>query len=279
MIKRTLLGATAVAATLMLAACGSSTDNASDTTSGETSSTAGAAANAAGADLDLVDDGTLTVCSDVPYAPFEDFDKSSDLGFKGFDIDIDNQIATDLGLKLKVLDQDFDGLQSGLTLNAGTCDLVSSALTITDDRAKHLAFSDGYYDSEQSLLVPADSSIASLDDLKGKTVGVQKGTTGKAYATEHVTGANIPDFPSDAEMFLALKAGQVDALLQDLPVNIEHTKTGDYKVVEKYSTGEEYGLAAKLGNDKLIEAVNSALAKMKSDGTYDTIYNKYFATN
>jgi polar amino acid transport system substrate-binding protein len=276
MIKRTLLGATAVAATLMLAACGSSSsDNATDGTG-----SAGASASAgAGANLDLVSPGTLTVCSDVPYAPFEDFDKTSATGFKGFDIDIDSQIASDLGLKLKVLDEDFDGLQSGLTLNAGTCDLVSSALTITDDRAKHLSFSDGYYDSEQSLLVPDDSSIASIDDLDGKKVGVQKGTTGKEYATEHAQGATIVDFPSDAEEFLALKAGQVDALLQDLPVNLAHQQAGGYKVVQKYSTGEEYGLAAKLGNTALIDAVNTDLAKMKSDGTYKTIYNKYFSTN
>ena len=274
MIKRTLLGATAAAATLMLAACGSSSSN----NAADSSGTAGTSTTA-GADLHLVTPGTLTVCSDVPYAPFEDFDKTSAIGFKGFDIDIDSQIASDLGLKLTVLKEDFDGLQSGLTLNAGTCDLVSSALTITPDRAKHLTFSDGYYDSEQSLLVPDGSSITSINDLAGKKVGVQKGTTGKDYATQHAKGATIVDFPSDAEMFLALKAGQVDALLQDLPVNLAHQQAGGFKVVEKYSTGEQYGLAAKLGNTALIDAVNKDLAKMKSDGTYKKLYDKYFSIN
>lgn len=271
MMKRSLLGVTAAAATLMLAACGgSSTNNASDTSS--------AGGSGGGANLSLVSDGTLTVCSDVPYAPFEDFDKTSPSGFKGFDIDIDSKLATDLGLKLKVLDEDFDGLQSGLTLNAGTCDLVSSALTITPDRAKHLEFSDGYYDSKQSLLVPEGSSITSIADLKGKKVGVQKGTTGKDYATEHATGASIVDFPSDAEEFQALKAGQVDALLQDLPVNLGHQQAGGYQVVETYDTGEKYGLAAKKGNTALIQAIDADLAKMHSDGSYDAIYNKYFST-
>ncbi|SFC03000.1 amino acid ABC transporter substrate-binding protein, PAAT family (TC 3.A.1.3.-) [Nocardioides terrae] len=268
MIKRTLLGVAAAATALALTACGSS-DSGSD--SGKDSGSASG--------LKLVDDGTLTVCSDVPYAPFEDFDKSSPSGFKGFDIDIDSKIADALGLKLKVLDEDFDGLQSGLTLNAGTCDLVSSALTITDDRAKHLAFSDGYYDSKQSLLVPEGSSIAAIGDLKGKKVGVQKGTTGKDYANEHASGASVVDFPSDAEEFQALKAGQVDALLQDLPVNLAHEQAGGFKVVETYDTGEKYGLAAKKGNDALITAVNDALTKMRSDGSYDEIYNKYFATS
>ena len=274
MIKRSLLGVTAVAATLMLAACGSSSNTATDTGSGDTGSSAASGA----ASLSLVSPGTLTVCSDVPYAPFEDFDKSSPTGFKGFDIDIDSQLATDLGLKLKVLDEDFDGLQSGLTLNAGTCDLVSSALTITPDREKHLQFTDGYYDSEQSLLVPDNSSITSIDDLKGKKVGVQKGTTGETYANQHASGASIVSFPSDAEEFSALKAGQVDALLQDLPVNLAHQQAGGYKVVQQYATGEKYGLAAKLGNTGLVNAINADLTKMKADGTYKTIYNKYFST-
>jgi polar amino acid transport system substrate-binding protein len=274
MNTRSLLAVTAVSASLLLAACGSSSNKASDDTT-----PTGTASAATGAKLSLISSGTLTVCSDVPYAPFEDFDKSAPSGFKGFDVDIVSQIATDLGLKLKYLDEDFDGLQSGLTLNAGTCDLVASALTITPDRAKHLTFSDGYYDSKQSLLVPDDSSIASIADLKGKKVGVQKGTTGKDYANEHATGASIVDFPSDAEEFQALRAGQVDALLQDLPVNLAHQQAGGYKVVETYDTGEKYGLAAKLGNTGLIDAVNADLTKMRSDGTYDTIYNKYFSTN
>jgi polar amino acid transport system substrate-binding protein len=107
---------------------------------------------------------------------------------------------------------------------------------------------------------------------------VQKGTTGKDYATAHATGATIVDFPSDAEEFQALKAGQVDALLQDLPVNLAHQQAGGYKVVETYDTGEKYGLAAKKGNTGLIDAVDKDLAKMRSDGSYDAIYNKYFST-
>jgi len=258
MIKRSLASLAAlVAASLTLSACGSSGG-----------STAGGA--------ELVKSGTLTVCSDVPYAPFEDFDKSSALGFKGFDIDIVNAVAKGMGLKLKVMDEDFDGLQSGLTLNSGTCDLVASAMTITPDRKKHLDFTDGYYDSKQSLLVPDGSSIKSIDDLAGKKLGVQQGTTGKSYAEQHVKGASIVTFPSDAEEFQALKAGQVDALLQDLPVNLNHQQAGGYQVVQQFDTGEQYGFAAKKGNDALVKDVNQQLAKLKKDGEYQKLYNKYF---
>ena len=228
---------------------------------------------------DLIKDGTLTVCSDVPYPPFEDFDKSAPSGFTGFDIDVVQAIADGLDLKLAVKDESFDGLQSGLTLNSGACDLVASAMTITADREKNLDFSDGYYDSEQSLLVPADSDIASIGDLSGKKVGVQQGTTGKQYAEDNATGADIVSFPSDAEMYSAIKAGQVDALLQDLPVNLDHTKDGKFQVVEKYSTDEKYGFAIKQGNDALVKEINDELAKLHDDGTYDDIYNKYFSTN
>ncbi len=256
--KRLSALAAATLAALALSSCGS--DDSGTTSTG----------------ADVIEAGTLTVCSDVPYPPFEDFDKGSELGFKGYDVDIVNEIAERLDLELTIKDSSFDALQSGQALNAGQCDLAASAMTITDDRKKNLDFSDGYYDSQQSLLVPADSDIASIDDLDGVKVGVQQGTTGKTYTEENADGAKIVTFPSDAEMFQAIKAGQVDALLQDLPVNLDHTKDGQFKVVETYETDEQYGFAIKKGNSQLVEDVNGALDEMREDGTYDEIYNKYF---
>jgi len=237
----------------------------------------GGGTTASGAEL--INAGTLTVCSDVPYPPFEDFDKSAPSGFKGFDVDLVQHIADGLDLKLKFNDSSFDALESGLALNSGQCDLVASAMTITDARKKNLDFSDGYYDSAQSLLVPDGSDITSIDDLAGKKVGVQQATTGKSYTEENAPEAKIVTFPSDAEMFGAIKAGQVDALLQDLPVNVEHAKAGGFQVVETYKTGEEYGFAIKKGNTGLVDDVNDQLQKMHDDGTYDDIYNKYFAVS
>lgn len=267
-IRSLSAAAAAAGLVLSLAACGS--DDGGD--AGDGGDTTGASS-----DLDLVTDGTLTVCSDVPYAPFEDFDESSPTGFKGFDIDIVQAIADGLDLDLVVKDSSFDSLQSGLALNAGDCDLAASAMTITEERKANLAFSEGYYDSLQSLLVPAGSDIASVGDLEGKRVGVQQGTTGEAYTEENASGAEIVSFPSDAEMFQAIQAGQVDALLQDLPVNLTHTTSGDFEIVEEYSTDETYGLAMKKDDTALVEAVNEQLAELRDSGEYDELYDKYFS--
>jgi polar amino acid transport system substrate-binding protein len=229
-------------------------------------------------DADLVKAGTLTVCSEVPYPPFEDFDKSAASGFKGFDIDNVRAVAEGMKIKLAVKDSSFDALQSGQALNAGQCDLAASAMTITPERQKNIDFSTPYYDSKQSLLVPKGSTIKKIADLAGKTVGVQQATTGKSYTEKHAPKTTkIVSFPGDGEMYPALAAGQVDALLQDLPVNLEHTKKGKFVIVEQYDTDESYGLAIKKGNTALLKDVNAQLAKLKSSGEYQKLYDKYFA--
>jgi polar amino acid transport system substrate-binding protein len=263
---RTLAGSAALALSLSVAACGS------DDGGGDSGGDSGSAA----ADLGTIEEGQLKVCSDIPYAPFDVMDGET---YTGFDGDLITEIAKGLDLELVVQDSGFDGLQSGLALNSGQCDVVSSAMTITEEREANLDFTEGYYDSEQSLLVPTDSDIASIDDLEGASVGVQQGTTGKSYTEENAPeGTDVISFPSDAEMFSAIKAGQVDALLQDLPVNVEHAKTGDYEIVEQYSTDEQYGFAVKEGNTALRDAINEQLTELRDSGTYDELYNKYFST-
>ena len=243
---------------LSLSACGGSNDD---------------AGSAAENEFNLVSEGSLTVCSDIPYVPFE-YEENGE--YTGFDMDIVKEIATGLDLELAVQDAGFEGIASGTVLAANQCDLSASAITITAEREEAMGFSDPYYDSLQSLLVPADSDIKSIADLDGKKVGVQGNTTGESYARDNATGAEIVAFPSDAELFPAIQSGNVDAVLQDLPVNIGHTEGGDFTIAEEYKTDESYGFAMDKDNTKLVSAVNEQLTEMRENGKYQEIYDSYF---
>jgi len=247
--------------------------------SAEQSSAPAPATSAPAPDYKLVTPGTLTACADIPYPPFEVEDASSPTGYSGFDVEIMQAIAQKLGLQYKVLKVDFTALQSGVLLAAGQCDIGASAITITEERKANIDFSDPYYDSLQSLLVRTDSGITDLAGMAGKNLGVQAGTTGKNYATKNAPKTTkIIDFPGDGELWPAMQAGQIDGILQDLPVNQVHEKAdAKYKIVASYKTNEQYGFAfAKGKRPELLAAVNAQLAAMRAEGTYDQIYKKYF---
>ncbi|HSK24903.1 MAG TPA: transporter substrate-binding domain-containing protein [Egicoccus sp.] len=231
-------------------------------------------------ELDLVADGTLTVCSDLPYEPFEFEDPDSDIGYSGFDIELVQAIAETADLDVAVIASGFEALTSGTSMATGDCDMAASAMTITEERAENIDFSEPYYDALQSLLVPADSDIAAIGDLgDGVTVGVQSGTTGEIYATENVEGAEIRAFENPGDLFVALDAGQIDAILQDLPVNAERARGDDnIAVVEEYDTDEQYGFAFEKDRpDELLQVINDGLAEVRDNGTYDELYDKYFS--
>jgi polar amino acid transport system substrate-binding protein len=219
---------------------------------------------------------TLTVCSDIPYPPFEFVDPTSPLGYSGFDIELIAAIGERLGREVSIVESGFDALTSGAAMAAGTCDVAIAAMTITAERAEQIDFSDVYYESIQSLLVPDGSSISSIADLvAGLRVGVQSGTTGADYAEENVPGAEIVGFENPGDLLTALVAGTIDAVLQDAPVNEDHAASNPTRVVETYDTGESYGIAFEKGSP-LVAEVNEALAAIRADGTYDELFDKYF---
>lgn len=234
-----------------------------------------APASSASAGFSVVDQGKLTACSDTPYKPFE-YEQGG--AYTGFDVELMTAIASKLNLSLVVKDTGFDGLQSGAALAAGQCDVAMSALTITPERQKNLSFSGPYYDSKQSLLVSAKSGVSTFQDLVGRKLGIQQGSTGAKYAQDNAPkGVELVSFPSDAEIYPALQAGTVDAVLQDLPINLEHTANGSFTIAQQFDTGEQYGFAVKkTGNESLLAAINDQLRALKSDGEYKKLYDKYF---
>lgn len=217
------------------------------------------------------------VCSDIPYEPFE-FEGAGPRGLKytGFDIELLDAIAEGADATLDVTDSDFDTIFA--SVNAGKCDIVASAVTITDERKENSLFSDPYFDADQSLLVPKDSDVKELGDLAGETIGVQTGTTGESYAKDNTPdGATVKSFPDAAALFAAINSGQIAAVLQDLPVNSDRaTKDDGVKVVSTIPTGEQYGFAVAKENTAVQKVLNEGLATVKDDGTYDDLFTKYF---
>ena len=236
-------------------------------------------AQTAQAGYQLVTPDTLTVCADVPYPPFLVESPASPSRYSGFDVDLVQAIADGLRLRLSFFLVDFKSMQSGVPQAAGKCDFGASAMTITDERKANLDFSDPYFESSQSLMAPADSGVVSLAELVGKRIGVESGTTSKAFAQIHAPkNAKLVDYSSDPEMWEALQRGDVDAIIEDFPATKTHEKANpDFKVVATYQTDEQYGYAfAKGEKATLLAAVNDQLAKLRADGTYYKIYGKYF---
>ncbi len=226
-------------------------------------------------EYDLVAAGTLTVCSEIPYEPFE---YEVDGQYTGFDVEVMQAVADELELDMEFVSTGFTAITSGSAMAANQCDIAASAITITAEREEAIDFTSPYFDADQSLLVKGDSGYTSLSDLAGKNLGVQSGTTGEAYAQENNPGAEIVSFENGGELFIALEAGSIDGILQDLPVNgYRSTQDSTVTVVETYTTGEQYGFAVKEeGKEALWEAVNEALATIKDNGTYDSIFAKWF---
>ena len=227
-------------------------------------------------DSELIQSGTLTVGSDIPFPPFE-FGKAPD--YKGFDIDLVTAIAEDLGLELNVQDTAFDTIFTDTA--QGKFDLAASASTITPERQQTVNFSDPYYEAEQALLVQPGSDIASVEDLSGRTVGAQDGTTGEAYVKENADAGEVRGFPNGPAAIDALKAGQVEATVIDQPVAqdaLDKGQTG-FEIATLIPTGELYGLAMAKKNTALLDEVNSILEKMKEDGRLNDLYQKWFKTD
>jgi polar amino acid transport system substrate-binding protein len=238
-----------------------------DTTSG---STAGG-----GQDLGLITDGTLLVGADTPYPPFE-IGQPPDI--TGFDVEVMNAIADQLGVTPEYQDTSFDTIFRDVA--AGQFDTAVAASTITPGRQQTVDFSDPYYTTQQALMVPEGSDIASVDDLSGKIVGAQDGTTGETYANDNTDAAEVRGFPEGPDAISAMISGQVDAAMIDQQVAVDALKKqAGIEIAQLIPTDEFYGFAMSKDNPALLEAVDSALQTMKKDGTLTDLYQKYFQSD
>ena len=214
----------------------------------------------------------LTVGSDIPYPPFE---QGKSGNYTGFDIELMEAIAEKIGRKAEFQDTSFETIFRDVA--QGKFEAVISAATITEEREKAVDFSNPYYLSEQAVLVKEGSDVKSLEDLEGKTVGVQQGTTGLELAKEELGDAEVRPFPEGPDAVNALKAGTVEGVVIDAPVAQNAVeKSGGIEIAEKVPTEETYGIAVAQGETDLLDEINKALKEVEDDGTYEKIYEKWF---
>lgn len=216
--------------------------------------------------------GTLTVGSDIPYPPFE---QGKPGNYTGFDVELMEAIAENVGRTAEFQDTSFDTIF--LDLARGKFDAVASAATITDEREKTVDFTNPYYLSEQAILVEEGSDVDSVEKLAGLTVGVQQGTTGQEFVEESGEAGEVRPYPQGPDAVNALKTGTVDAVVMDIPVAENAVEAGGgLEISAAIPTEEEYGFVVDQGDEALLEELNEGLKVAIEDGTYARIYKKWF---
>ena len=261
-------------AALALTACGGSSSTASSAAASSVASSAAAsseAASAAATELTTVEAGKLTMATNAAFPPYE---MTTDAGeFEGIDIETAQAIADKLGLELQIDDMDFDAAL--LSVQQGKADIVMAGVTVTDERKAVMDFSDSYATGIQSIIVPEGSDIASPDDLAGKKIGTQRGTTGYIYCSDDFGDENVVAYDDGLTAVQALNNGQVDAVVIDnAPAQEFIAANPGLKILDTSYAEEDYAIGMAKGSS-LEDAVNAALEELKADGTLQAIVDKY----
>ena len=259
LLKKVVAGALLTVMTMGLAGCGASNSN-----------------NKLNKDLleTIQEKGQVVVGMSADYAPYEFhyIDENGKDVIGGFDVDIANEIANELGVKLVIQEMDFDALVAALP--AGKVDLVISGMNPTEERAKVIDFSEIYYNSQHGILVRVEDAdkYHSFKDLEGAKVGVQLGSTQEQIAKSEIPNANLQQLANVNNLILELKAGKVDAIVMEKPVAETAVKTNPELAVgkpiyEESTGGNAVGLAK--GNEELLAKVNKVITELNESGKMD----------
>ena len=268
----------ALAMVLSLAACGSTASSAasSEAASPEAASSDAASSEAASetetAELSTVEPGKLIMSTNAAFPPYE---MTTDSGeFEGIDIETAQAIADKLGLELQIDDMDFDAAL--LAVQQGKADMVMAGVTVTDERQNVMDFTDSYATGIQSIIVKEDSDIASVDDLAGKKIGTQRGTTGYLYCSDDFGDENVVAYDNGLTAVQMLNNGQVDCVVIDnAPAKEFIAANPGLKLLDTAYVEESYAIGVGKGNTELKDAINTALEELKADGTLQAIVDKY----
>ena len=269
--RRSFLAAAGLtAAALALTACGGSASSTASSTASSAASSEAASTSAA-AELSTVEAGKLTMATNATFPPYEMTTDSGEI--EGIDVDTAKAIAEKLGLELQIDDMDFDAAL--LSVQQGKADMVMAGVTVTDERKAVMDFSDSYATGIQSIIVPEGSDITSPDDLAGKKIGTQRGTTGYIYCSDDFGDDAVVAYDSGLTAVQALNNGQVDAVVIDNAPAMEYVAANPgLKVLDTSYAEEDYAIGMAKGS-ALEDAVNAALEELKADGTLQSIVDKY----
>ena len=290
MSKKILSAVLTAAMTAMLAACGGSSTSttaapaetkaeetkaeetkAEETKAEETKAEESKAEEAPAAELETVQKGKLVMVTNAEFPPYEFHDQNA---IVGIDVEIAGAIAEQLGLELEIEDIAFDSIIPEIV--SGKADIGAAGMTVTEDRKQNVDFSDTYAHATQVIIVKEDSEIKGVADLEGKVMGVQQGTTGDIYVSGDYGDAAVERYAKGMEAVQALAQGKVDAVVIDGEPAKQYIKEVEgLKIIDESYTDEDYAIAIKKGNTAMVEAVNAALAELKSEGKLDEIVAKY----
>ena len=283
-MKKYMAMATALCLALSLAACGGSSSSSSaasaPASSAAVSSEAAsseASSSAASGEVTTVVSGKLTMSTNAAFPPYEM--TTDDGSFEGIDVEIAGAIADKLGLELQIDDMDFDA--SLLAVQQGKSDMVMAGVTVNEERLAVMDFSDSYATGIQVVIVPEDSDIASIDDLEGKLIGTQRGTTGYLYCSDTPENGGYGEdavvaYDDGLTAVQALMNGQVDCVVIDnAPAQSFVESNPGLKILDTEFAVEDYAIGVNKGNTALLDAINTALAELTEDGTIQTIVDKY----
>ena len=220
---------------------------------------------------------TLRVVTDPSFVPFEMMDQETG-EMIGFDMEIIREVADRAGFEIDLNTMDFNGIIPAL--QTGNVDIAIAGITITEEREEIVDFSDPYYDSGLRILVrEGNSEVSEFDDLDGKKIGTKIGSTSYDYLVKNLEANDgVTPYPGSSDMYMALMSRAIDAVFYDAPNVGYFARTkgeGKVKTVGPLYEGQQYGIALKNGSE-WVDDVNDALAAMKQDGTYKTIYEKWF---
>lgn len=280
-----------LAASMMIfTACGAKTDDtatvaetttgAEETTAGGTETTVGGAETTTGAEETTAKaettGGVLIMSTNAEFPPYE-YHEGGEI--VGIDVDIARALAGKLGMTLEVEDIAFESIIP--QIQSGKADIGVAGMTVDESRLKNVDFTDSYTTSFQVIIVKEDSEITGPDDLAGKVIGVQLGTTGDLYVTDYEEqGSTIKRYSKGFEAVQAMMQGKIDAVVIDRePAKVFVSQNEGIKMLEEALTEEEYAIAVKKGNTELLEKLNTALAELKESGEIQKIIDQYISAN